>query len=162
VGLFDDFDTSIDWENDVAEFQIGLPVGEHHVIVSNYEVSRKDDGRKSMVFSYTVDDDDSPLKGKTHKEFQQVPTSLSTEAERFAASAIKTRLISFGIKPEQFNTVTDDDIRGLEGVLHIVQQRKNPQYVQVRKFVLDNPEMAGVSLPTSAGKHSGEKTPFDD
>lgn len=144
MGLFDAVTEDF---SEIQEFVAGVPAGTYEVLVAAVETERKDSGNY-LVLSYTITE--GSRKGKTHKEFLRiVEGGAQSDGDKFALQALKTRLKSLGVPDDKMRTVGPDDLVGVEGVIVLVDDKKNPQYRRVIRFTPVQAEMAGESLPSS-------------
>ncbi len=139
AGLFDSYD--LPDLADVPEYSPGVPVGIYEVTVAHVETKEKDSG-KFLVITYTVTEEDSEHRGKSHQEWKRIPDRSEagrSEAEITRdAQYLKKTLTSLGVPPEKQGSITADDLQGIEGVLELEQQRNNPNYRQVKSFSLNH------------------------
>lgn len=156
AGLFEDFE--VDFESEVEEFGQGLPVGPYEVIVSQVTTEDKDSG-KYLVITYTVTD--GPKKGQTHREYQRMILGRpQNDGEINALRAIKTRMLSFGVPENRINTVSTDDLVGIEGVITLTAQ-KNSSYTRTRFDLVDDSN-AVPALPAGKRPEKSEQADKDD
>src|SRR5664280_1767930 len=119
MGLFENVEEDF---KEVEEYVAGIPAGTHHVMVSNIHTEDKESG-KYVIFTYTVVDDDSKYKGKSHNEYiRLVEGGAKTENDTRSLRALKTRLMSFEIPEGKMKSIDPDDIVGTEGALTLVDQ----------------------------------------
>ncbi len=161
MGLFDVTDEDF---NEVEEFSPGVKAGIYEAIVSAVETERKDSGLY-LVLSYTITQEDSPEKGKTHKEFQRIIEGRAqNDKDRQTLQFQVTRMLQLGVDKDRMKTLEPEDLVGTEIILTLVDQKKNPAYRNVSRVALLDGGGADVPMPVASAKAavkgSANENPF--
>jgi hypothetical protein len=115
----------------------GLPIGTYKVMIVGEEADQKGRG---VVVDYEIIDETSEFKGKTGKVWY-LTKHESAQTANIAKSNIK-RIADATGKPVAPMTPLKNRVLTLE----VRQQKKNPQYTEVAKYLPENYE-AEVEIP---------------
>lgn len=143
MGLFDELDIASASDNPWV-----IPDNTYPAVVSDLEVKANKDGNYAMYFKYNVTEGEH--KGFEVSEYKRLPSSkdatpLSEAEKNKAMSYIKQRLASLGIPEARMNSVTKEDLVGIE--CYISTQVKN-DFVNVRTVTLAAPAGASAGIST--------------
>lgn len=132
MSLFGDLDIA-----SAADNPFSVDPGTYSATVSNVELKDSKAGDKTgLFFTYTITGD-GPMVGRSVSEWKTVPQPENpkspTAEEAQALSFLKMRLASLGIPEARMNTVTPDDLIGIDVVITVKQK---DEYTNITKVVL--------------------------
>lgn len=123
-GLFSDVDFA---EGDDNMF--GFPNGIHEVVISGCEKTRSEKGNLGLWLTFSNDHGKSIRRWISLPEKEQDPETRSRNT-----GFLKLALNQLEIPKERWSELTPDDFEGIECVITVQQQKKNPEYQQVSKM----------------------------
>lgn len=134
----------------------GVSLGVQSVTVSSAKAGLTKAGdKKGLTLIYTVTDGDD--EGEDVQEWKWMPEKGDeSKAARRARSFIKMRLNELGIPEDRHNTVTEDDLVGIDGYVTLTQSN-NPSFPNVRSFSKTKPD---AEANPNAVQETADSNPF--
>lgn len=140
MSIFGDLDVDLD---DVSGDPFEIKDGTHKAVVSGFELKESNAGNKGISITYSLSDPDDPSHGLTVKEWKALPSeTMDTTTLKNTKNWLKQRLLSLGVPENRCNTVTAEDVMGVQVV---VTTKKNGDFTNVNRVALDETPAFGAT-----------------
>jgi hypothetical protein len=131
--------SDINWDEG-SDNPFGLGPGTYETTISEATIERSEKGNLGLWLTFSSEDGKSIRKWITMPESGQSQSDYSRNT-----SFLRMSLRSLEIPEAKWPILEPNDFIGLDCIITVAPQKKNPEYNQITKLV-----RAGVSLPTGS------------